>query len=142
MNAELQAYQDKIDEKRGHKNAMLVALGQAKLAEQEGRQADADAAWAIVVSRGMGGDEGKCHDALQEMADAYVDAHPEQFAAFEQYANPEGKDKLVQLIASLGKAGLKEEALKLIIFERSRFERVKVAPAVQMRTRIGKGGKG
>ncbi len=141
MNAELQAYQDKIDEKASHKMAAMVALGQAKLAEHEGRQSDADAAWAIVMARGMNGDEGRCHDELQEMADAYVDAHPEQFAAFEQYVNPEGKDKLVQLIASLGKAGMKEEALKLIIFERSRFERVKVQPGVQTRTRKS-GGEG
>lgn len=139
MNSELKAYQDKIDEKAVHKQATMVALGQAKLAEHEGRQSDADAAWDIVVSRGMSGDEGKCHEELQEMADAYYDAHPEEFAAFEQYATVDGKDKLVQLIAALGKAGMKEEALKLIIFERTKFERVKVTPLVQTRARRSKG---
>lgn len=137
MDAEVQAFVDKMAEKAAHKAVAMAALGEAKLAEHEGRESDAARAWDVVVASGMGGEEGRCHEELQAMADAYVAAHPEQFVAFEQYLNPEGKDKLILLIASLGKAGMAEEAAKLTMLERAKFERVKVQPAVQMRTRGG-----
>lgn len=134
MNAEVQAFIDKWAEKSASKAAAMSALGSAKLADWKAEQAltdgerqrySAEAAdyWQAVVNRGMKGDEGRLYDEAYALAEAYLDAHPEQFVSFERYVNPDDHDLLVTLITALSKSGRAEEAAKLTMFELVRFER-------------------
>jgi hypothetical protein len=134
MDPAVQAFKDKWAEKSAAKQESLVATGYAKLAEHNADVAledtdrarylaEADQHWAVVATRGHAGAEGKLEAEAFAMAEEYVDAHPEQFASFERYVNPDDHDLLVTLITALSKNGREEEALKLTMFELARFER-------------------
>lgn len=140
MDAEVQAFIDKQAEKAAHKEAVMVALGEAKLAEWQGR--DASAYWDTVISRGINGDEGKAFAEMAEMAEAYVAAHEAEFAAFEHFVvsdNPtladEGHRKLVALIDNLRQTGSDELCAKLTMFELVRFERQNIGGEAHIRVR-------
>lgn len=138
MDAAVQAFKDKMAEKQRHKGVALAAAGQAKKAELDGQ--DASSLWETVATEGIDGLEGKCMAEAQAMADAYVEAHPEKFVAFEQYLTPEGNEQLVRLIGALGKSGMEEAALELTMFELAKFERQSFGVAPQATVRLGNGG--
>lgn len=141
MDAAVQAFKDKTAEKAAAKQKSLAAVGEAKLAEHEGRTADAERAWATVAEYGMEGIEGECHKALQAMADAYVAANPERFVMFEEYVTPEGNDHVVKAISVMSTAGMEEAALELTMFERAKFERVqRVGATVRAVTKPARNG--
>lgn len=142
MNAEVQAYIDKWAEKTAAKAEALAALGAAKLADWNAENAltdsdrkkyeqEAAAHWDVVIKRGMKGEEGRLYAEAFALAEAYVAAHPEQFASFEQYVNPDDHDLLVTLASAMSTAGRKEEQAKLTMFELVRFERKNVTQAMQ-----------
>lgn len=128
MDAQVQAFKDKMEEK---------AAAKAKALEATGRQD-----WDAVAEYGInGGVEGKCFAEMQKLADAYVKAHPEQFSEVVQYVTPEGHEQVVKLTSLMSKAGMEENALKLTMFELANFERQKIGVATQASVRlIGKGG--
>lgn len=139
MDAEVQAYIDKLAEKSAAKEEVMAAIGQARLAEHEGR--DASSYWQIVETKGMSGIEGQLHQELQDLADAYVLAHPETFASFEAlFASEEGQDALVASISLWRETGMEEQAALATIWERARFNRksIGVTPAFNMRPVGGK----
>jgi hypothetical protein len=132
VNDELQAFEDKKREKAEAKAKVLTALGEAKAAELEGRKSDADAAWAIVAAQGIsGGVEGQAAAAMQAMADAYVAAHPDEYAFFERFIRPDGtpdeqekaQDALVGMVNAFRRAGDTESQVKAEMFELARFPR-------------------
>jgi hypothetical protein len=130
MNTEIEAFVDKKREKREAKARSLAALGEAKAAEAEGR--DASSAWAAVAAQGhTTGIEGQCDKELQAMADAYVAAHPDDYAFFERFVRPDGtadeqekaQDALVGMINTFRRAGDTESQVKAEMFELARFPR-------------------
>ena len=140
MDPAVQAFKDKKAEKAAVKAEVLAALGRAKLAEAKGQDASAD--WAIVEREGFrSGTEGRLHNELQQMADAFVEAHPELFANVEHLVNPEGHHRLVRMISIFRQEGLEEEALRLEMFERARFERQEIGQAIRAKVRMA-GGRG
>lgn len=151
MNAEVQAFIDKWAEKSAAKAEVLVALGAAKqfdwkaenaLTDKEAKQHSAAASeqWGIVESRGIHGDEGRLYEEALALAEAYVESHPEQFISFEDYVHPDNHDLLVQLIATMSKAGRPEEAAKLTMFELTRFERKNITQAIKVGIRKTRNG--
>jgi len=132
MDADVQAFIDKWAEKSAAKRELMVALGEAKLADYEGRDADARKHWATVEAKGMHGHEGKAYAEAFALAEAYVAGHPDQFISFESYVNPESHDMLVKLCGVMGKAGRYEEEAKLQMFELVRFERQHIGQAMQV----------
>lgn len=140
MDAEVQDFIDKQAEKSAAKERALTALGAAKLAELRGE--DSAAHRAIHAAEGFAtGNEGRLHIELQEMADAYVAAHPEFFVAFDGFATPEKQGDLVTLISVLRDQGLVEEVAKLTMFELARFERQNIGAVMRAQVRVA-GGKG
>ena len=128
MDPEVQAFIDKMAEKAEAKAASLAAVGAAKLAEAEGR--DAASHWQTVAEEGFReGREGRLHAELQAMADAYVAAHPEFFVAFRSM-DPDG---LAIMVNSMRDLGMLEEATKLTMFERASFERQDIGSRIKAR---------
>lgn len=152
MNEEVQAFVDKWAEKSAAKADVLVALGAAKLADHKAENAltdeernrhaaEAETQWAIVEARGFkSGDEGRLYNEALALAEAYVEAHPEQFVSFEPLINPEGKKYLVQLIGLAGKNGRAEDAAKLTMLELASFERDNFSAALEAKVRKSRPG--
>lgn len=132
MDADVQAFLDKWEEKKAAKAEALKAAGEARLAEYEGRDSDAARHWAIVESRGIKGDEGRLQAEAFAMAEAYVDSHPQMFVSFESMVNPDDHSALVTLCGVMGKMGRKEDEAKLMMFEMTRFERQHIGQRFQV----------
>lgn len=144
MNAEVQAFVDKWAEKTAAKYDSLEAVGEAKLAELKGDDKKAKAAWKVVEKRGFTqGDEGDLYGAAYDLAEAYVDGHPAEFASFEQWVSPDGggHETLVRLIDTLREHGREEEAAKLTMFELVRFERQQIGGEVRAKVRYRDAGR-
>lgn len=119
MNAELQAIKDAHDAANEAKHKSLVAVGEAKLAEKEGRQADADKAWAIVAKQGFSsGIEGQKRKEAVSLSDAYVDAHPDEFTIYRDME----EDDLVHTLEVLRDGGLTEAWWRVQVWLFHRFE--------------------
>lgn len=144
MDADVQAFVDKWAEKSAAKAVTLAALGAAKQADYKASVAETPEArarweaksaeqWAIVESSGInGGEEGRLYDEAFALAEAYVAAHPEQFASFSAY-----DFDLVHAIATAFKLqGRKEEAAKITMFELVTFERQHIGQAVKVEKRV------
>lgn len=139
MNAEVQAFVDKMAAKSAAKARVMEALGKARLAELQGE--DATEHWDVVASQGLEGVEGVAYRAAFETAEAYVTAHPEQFAFLEPYVSPERHGELVDLATVFRERGLDEEATKVTMFELVRFERQSIGAETKAKVRMP-GGKG
>ncbi len=87
MDKDVQAFKDKMAEKAAAKEKVMEALGAARLAESQGK--DASKFWEVVAEQGIKGVEGKAMAEAQKLADAYVQAHPEQFALLADQVTPE-----------------------------------------------------
>ena len=131
MEVSVQAFLNTWAAKSAAKQEALIAVGAAKFAEQDGRPKDADKQWAIVAAKGINGDEGRLYAEALAIAEAYVAEHPEQFAGFEGYVNPDDHGLLVELTGLMGKRGRKEEEAKLTMFELVRFERQHIGQATR-----------
>ena len=140
---ELQEFRDlmaaKAEAKNGH---VMPALGRARLAESQGRDASAD--WAIVEEYGMSGVEGQKMVAMQALADKVVADHPELFALFGDLANqtPDaegntGQDKLVLMISALRAAGQEDAVTAASMFELAKFERQEIGVVTRAALRLG-----
>lgn len=127
MDAAVQAFKDKMAEKRAAKEKTLAAVAVKD--------------WDAVAKYGInGGEEGKAFAEMQKMADAYVKANASQFAHVAEYVNPEGHEPLVKLISLMSTAGMEEEVLKLTMFELASFERQQIGVAASAQVRlVGKG---
>ncbi len=130
MEKQLEAFIAKKKEKAEAKAKSLAAVGEARLAESEGR--NADEAWAVVAEFGFAeGLEGKCHAELQQMADDYVSKNAGLYEFFERFIRPDGTpqeqeaahDALVGLINTFRRAGDTESQIKAEMFELARFPR-------------------
>jgi hypothetical protein len=135
----------------------MVAVGEAKLAEFQGRTADANTAWDVVAQYGINGEEGAAMDEAQSIADSYVATHPEQVAYLEPYRDPDfqttiirdgvavtvsGHEAIVTMISLARQSGLEEAALIITMFELASFERQKIGVAVQIQARSINSGSG
>lgn len=126
MNADVQAFKDKMAEKAAAKAKVMVAIGKGD--------------WTTVTAEGLTGTEGKAMADLQKMADTYVNAHPEQFTAVEGSVSSDGHDHIVKMIDIFYGAGMEEEALKMTMFELAKFERQQIGVATRAKVRVGNGG--
>lgn len=145
MDPAVQAFNDKWADKSAAKQESLIATGAARLAEWKAEQAltdseraehqaEADRQWAIVEARGFAsGDEGRFYNEALELAEAYVDSHPELDAMFGRYVTNDSKDQdfLVKLASVMRKTGRDEESDVLTMFELARFERRNYTAALQ-----------
>lgn len=130
MDAAVQAFKDKMAERSEAKAKCVAALGRATLTDNAKD-------WEAVAQFGVKGDEGRCNLELQAMADAYVKAHPEQFAAVVGSVNAEGHEQVVKLIDLYYGAGMEESALALTMFELASFERQEIGVATRAKVRLG-----
>ncbi len=123
MDAEVQAFKDKLAEKAAAKAKVMEALGAAD--------------WKTVEQYGVNGVEGKCVAEMQAMADAYVKAHPEQFVTVK------GTDfeSVIKMITLLKQAGMEEAKLALTMYELATFERQQIGVATKPALRIAGGSK-
>lgn len=124
MDADVQAFKDALTAKASAKDAALACVGAAKLAELNGKASEA--LWETVAAQGIDGAEGEAMQQAQQIADAYVAAHPEEFAAVQQYVNPQGHENIVRLIDAFRDAGMEEAVLKMTMFELVSFERQQI----------------
>lgn len=122
MDADVQAFKDKMAEKATAKATVMAAV-----AEQD---------WATVASYGINGVEGRCMAEAQAMADAYVAAHPDQFASVK---DEDDVEKVVKLIDLFNAAGMEEAALAMTMFELAHFERQEIGVATRAKVRLGNG---
>lgn len=123
MDAEVQAFKDKMTEKSVTKQDSLIAL-------------QSNTIDSLTHSNSL-----KSLDVeLQKMADDYVAAHPDQFVNVMGHLSPEGQETIVKLIDIFYQAGMEEEVLKLTMFELSKFERQLIGAAPQAVLRLGNGG--
>lgn len=122
MDADVQAFDDKLAEKAAAKAKALSAVGAGD--------------WDTVAKYGINGVEGQCMAEAQAMADAYVAAHPEQFVAVQ---NEEDVEKVVKLIDLFNAAGMEEAALAMTMFELAHFERQEIGVATRAKVRLGNG---
>lgn len=136
---ELAEFRQLAAEKSAAKELALDAVGRAKLAESQGK--DASAEWAIVAHQGLSGVEGEKFAAMQSLADATVEAHPELFAHLESYANPAGQDHLVKMASAFRVLGLEDEKTAVTMFELAHFERKQIGVVTQAQMRSARGGK-
>jgi hypothetical protein len=125
MDAEIQAFKDKMAEKAAAKAKVMAAVGEED--------------WATVAEQGINGVEGKAMAEAQAIADKYVKAHPEQFAAVMDYSTTDEQVQLVTLIDLMSKSGMEEAALALTMFELARFERQEIGVATKAKVRLGNG---
>src|ERR1041385_1295848 len=109
MDPEVQAFKDAMAEKAAAKAKVMAAVG-----EQD---------WDTVAKEGISGTEGKAMSKAQKIADDYVKAHPDKFSNVAAYVNPDGLDKIVNLITIMQNAGMEDAALELTMFELASFER-------------------
>lgn len=96
--------------------------------------------WEVVEKNGINGAEGKAFEKMQKIADKYVKDHPDKFATVKAYVNPEGLDKIVNLIDIFHTAGMEEAALELTMFELASFERQNIGATPKAVVRMGNGG--
>lgn len=123
MDAEVQAFKDKMAEKAEAKAKVMEAVGKED--------------WSTVASHGVNGAEGRAMAEAQAIADAYVKANADQFAAVADYSTTDEQTQLVALIDLMSKAGMEEAALKLTMFELARFERQEIGVATKAKVRLG-----
>lgn len=126
MDSQVQAFKDAMDEKAAAKAKVMAAVG-----EQD---------WATVAKEGINGNEGKAMAKAQQIADDFVKNHPEKFTTVTAYVNPNGLEKIVELISIFQKAGMEETALELTMFELASFERQTIGATPQATVRMGNGG--
>lgn len=139
MSTETEQFRQLLVEKSEAKAKVLIAVGAAKVADPDSREA-ADA-WAIVAEQGIdGGVEGEKMAALQALADSYVTDHPELFVTFEPYANPDGHEQLVTMVSILRESGFEDEATLATMFELARFKRQQIGVVTKAEVRLP-GGK-
>lgn len=134
MIPELETFKQLMAEKAAAKELTMKALGEAKIAEWNGK--DATKAWADVEKYGMSGVEGEKAAAMQKLADEIVDGHPDLFAMLRMYV-PDGGDELVKIAGAFSAAGQEDQALLVTIFELASFERQEfgVTTRAKVRTR-------
>jgi len=154
MDPAVQAFNDKWAEKSAAKQESLEATGAARLAEWKADQAltaderavheaEAERQWGIVEARGFAsGDEGRLYNEALDLAEGYVDSHPELDAMFGRYVTGDSKDQdfLVKLISVMRKTGRDDEADALTMFELARFERRNYTAAMQAVVRTPRHG--
>lgn len=126
MDPEVQAFRDAMAEKAAAKQKVLVAIG-----EQD---------WATVAKEGISGNEGKAMAKAQQIADNYVKAHSDKFTNVAAYVNPDGLEKIVNLIDIMQTAGMDEAATELTMFELASFERQNIGATPRATVRLGNGG--
>ena len=126
MDPEVQAFKDAMAEKAAAKAKVMAAVG-----EQD---------WDTVAKEGINGTEGKAMAKAQKIADDYVKAHPDKFSNVAAYVNPDGLDKIVNLITIMQNAGMEDAALELTMFELASFERQTIGATPKATVRLGNGG--
>lgn len=130
MIPEVQLFIDTWAAKSAAKQEALAAVGAAKFAELDGK--DATALWQTVAEKGFSeGEEGRLYAEALAIAERYVKEHADEFVSFEAFVNPESHETLVKLIGLLDKEGRPEEAAKLTMFELVRFERQHIGQAMK-----------
>jgi hypothetical protein len=129
------------------KEKVMGALGEAKLAEKEGRDTDAEAAWGVVMANGMSeGVEGAKKAEARSIADAWVDANPERveeiksLAKAYQQLNPAlnltDQQACVPYIDVLRAAGDQDKLTEVKMYLLSAFEPQHIGGTVQATVRI------
>jgi copper chaperone CopZ len=148
MNAELEAIRDKWAEKTAAKYDGLVALQAAK-AQEDGKEVGDDAIKLVATqlgdlagradlrgvhaSRGIQGDEGRLDAEHLEMCDAYVAAHPGEFAGEIEGMSLE---ECVKAIDAFRAAGMTESEMRVEVWLRHKFEPQNIGGEVQARIRV------
>jgi hypothetical protein len=129
------------------KAAVMAALGEAKLAEKEGRDADAAKAWKVVETQGMtSGFEGQKKALARAIADAWVDANPDAVQDIKgigkayQITNPglrlTDQQALVPYVDVLRAAGQVDKLAEVEMYLLSAFEPQHIGGRVQATVRI------
>ncbi len=135
MNEELEAIKDKWGEKTAAKERAFVAMQAASLDEKEGR--DSSANWAAWEVDGIKGNEGRLADEQLALCDAYVDAHPGEFAELEKLS----LEECVTALSVFRDAGMDESQWRVEVWLRHHFEPQSVGGEVKARVRMpGMGG--
>lgn len=105
MDSELTAIRDAWKRKTEAKARVMAAVGEAKLAELEHRDADAAIAWGVVATNGFnGGTEGEAEAEARALADAYVESRPDLFRFYEAFS----EDDCVRLLEGFRDSGNEE----------------------------------
>lgn len=132
MNSELQAIKNKWAEKTAAKERALAAMGEAYLAERDGRTADAGEAWARWQVDGIQGAEKALADEQLEMCKSYVEAHSDEFEKVKDLTIEE----CVSALSVFRAAGYDEDAQRLEVWLRYHFEPQHIGGPMQARVRL------
>lgn len=133
------------DEAGVAKGKVMRALGRAKLAEKEGRDANPD--WDEVVAQGFkSGEEGRLKALARSVADEWFDANPAKVAEFEETArayqrlNPDlhltDQQALAPYADILRAAGRLDELAEVEMYLMSKFEPQHVGGRAKAQVRI------
>ena len=136
MNAELEAIKDTWRKKTEAKARALEAVGEAKLAEKEGR--DSSKFWATWEKNGIEGLEKKLADEQLALCEAYVTAHPEEFTEIQNMS----LEECVTALEVFRKAGMEDSEWRVEAWLRHHFEPQNIGGEARARVRLpGPGGK-
>lgn len=148
MDEAIKAFIEVRDQRSEAKAKVMDALGRAKLADYRGE--DSIALWDAVERYGTpNGVEARLTQQLQDMADAYVAAHPDVYADVEGFATEgakarkfvgvdndgnlilvSGHDALIHYCSALRILGDVEKAEQMVMFELARFARQNIGTPI------------
>lgn len=118
-------------EKTAAKEKVMAALGDAALAERDGK--DAKKFTNVVAKQGHeNGTEGEKQAEAQALADALVVSHPELFTFLEGQT----QEAIVSLVDAFRAAGNEDMVTLATIYELAHWERQNIGGTVQAKVRI------